>query len=58
MRLPCIALLLSAPLAAQRLGVTFALNADGTIREARIEPASPTVDFSFDFQDLRLVPRN
>jgi CubicO group peptidase (beta-lactamase class C family) len=36
--------------------VTFALNPDGDIREARIEPISPLTDFSFDFQDLRLAP--
>jgi CubicO group peptidase (beta-lactamase class C family) len=35
---------------------TFALNPDGTIRDLRMAPASPSVDFSFDFQDLRLVP--
>lgn len=34
--------------------VTFWLNADGTIAEMRMIPASPAVDFSFDFQDLRL----
>ncbi len=36
--------------------ITFALNADGSIRDARMIPASPEVDFSFDFQDLELVP--
>ncbi|HLA62844.1 MAG TPA: serine hydrolase [Rhodothermales bacterium] len=36
--------------------VTFALRPDGTIAEARMEPASPAVDFSFDFQDLVLRP--
>jgi len=36
--------------------VTFALNPDGDIREARMEPISPLTDFSFDFQDLRLAP--
>jgi len=36
--------------------VTFTLNPDGSIREARMEPASPTVDFSFDFRDLLLKP--
>lgn len=36
--------------------VTFALDADGGIREARMEAISPLTDFSFDFQDLRLVP--
>lgn len=36
--------------------ITFSLNPDGTIREARMAPASPSVDFSFDFQDLRLTP--
>ncbi|RNF83131.1 serine hydrolase [Montanilutibacter psychrotolerans] len=36
--------------------VNFALTADGGIREMRIEAISPRTDFSFDFQDLRLVP--
>ncbi len=36
--------------------VNFALDADGKIREVRMEPISPLTDFSFDFQDLRLVP--
>lgn len=36
--------------------VTFALNADGAIREMRMKPVSPLTDFSFDFQDLRLKP--
>ena len=34
----------------------IALDADGNIREMRMEPISPLTDFSFDFQDLRLVP--
>jgi CubicO group peptidase (beta-lactamase class C family) len=34
--------------------VTFALNADGSIDQARMKPISPTTDFSFDFQDLLL----
>ncbi len=36
--------------------LTFALDADGGIREARMEAISPLTDFSFDFHDLRLVP--
>lgn len=36
--------------------VSFALDADGHVREVRMEPISPLTDFSFDFQDLRLVP--
>jgi hypothetical protein len=36
--------------------ITFALDEDGHIREARMEPISPMTDFSFDFQDLRLSP--
>jgi len=36
--------------------VAFALNPDGTIDQAKMEPASPEVDFSFDFQDLLLKP--
>lgn len=34
---------------------SFVLAADGSVSEARMPPASPEVDFSFDFQDLRLV---
>jgi len=36
--------------------VTFALDADGQVREVRMEAASELTDFSFDFQDLRLEP--
>ncbi|RUL66662.1 serine hydrolase [Dyella dinghuensis] len=36
--------------------VTFNLDMDGHVREVRMQPASPLTDFSFDFQDLRLVP--
>lgn len=35
--------------------LTFALDHDGSVREARMVPASPAVDFSFDFQDLVLT---
>ncbi|MEP7324515.1 MAG: serine hydrolase [Gemmatimonadota bacterium] len=37
--------------------ITFALNPDGSIERARMAPASPSVDFSFDFQDLSLTPK-
>ena len=36
--------------------VTFALSAEGAIREATMKPVSPLTDFSYDFQDLTLVP--
>jgi CubicO group peptidase (beta-lactamase class C family) len=36
--------------------VTFALDPDGAIVEARMKPFSPDTDFSYDFQDLRLKP--
>lgn len=36
--------------------VTFALHPDGTIEQVELAPASPDVDFSFDFQDLLLKP--
>jgi CubicO group peptidase (beta-lactamase class C family) len=36
--------------------VTFALNPDGTIDQARMQAVSPETDFSFDFQDLLLEP--
>ena len=35
---------------------TFSLAPDGSVAELRVVPASPTVDFSFDFQDLVLRP--
>ncbi|MEP6620309.1 MAG: serine hydrolase [bacterium] len=35
---------------------TFSLNPDGTIDVLKMAPASPDVDFSFDFQDLSLKP--
>jgi CubicO group peptidase (beta-lactamase class C family) len=35
---------------------SFALTADGKVRELRMEPISSLTDFSFDFQDLRLTP--
>jgi CubicO group peptidase (beta-lactamase class C family) len=35
---------------------TFWLDPDGTIHQLRIVPASESVDFSFDFQDLILKP--
>ena len=34
--------------------LTFALTPDGKIEQAKMLPASPLVDFSFDFQDLLL----
>lgn len=36
--------------------VTFTLTPEGTIDHATMKPASPAVDFSFDFQDLLLRP--
>ena len=36
--------------------VTFALNPDGSIDQARMSPVSPETDFSFDFGDLLLKP--
>jgi hypothetical protein len=36
--------------------VTFALNADGSIRQVNMVPVSPLTDFSYDFQDLLLTP--
>jgi hypothetical protein len=35
---------------------TFWLNADGGVHQLRLVPASESVDFSFDFQDLVLKP--
>jgi CubicO group peptidase (beta-lactamase class C family) len=36
--------------------VSFALDMDGHVTQVRMQPMSPLTDFSFDFQDLRLVP--
>jgi hypothetical protein len=36
--------------------VTFTLNEEGKVAGATMKPASPEVDFSFDFQDLHLRP--
>jgi CubicO group peptidase (beta-lactamase class C family) len=37
--------------------MTFALNPDGTIDQAKMRAVSPETDFSFDFQDLLLRPK-
>jgi CubicO group peptidase (beta-lactamase class C family) len=37
--------------------VTFALNPDGTIDQAKMRAVSASTDFSFDFQDLLLKPK-
>jgi CubicO group peptidase (beta-lactamase class C family) len=36
--------------------VTFSLNPDGSIDQAKMRAVSPDTDFSFDFQDLLLKP--
>jgi CubicO group peptidase (beta-lactamase class C family) len=36
--------------------VTFALNPDGSIDQAKMRAVSPATDFSFDFQDLLFKP--
>lgn len=36
--------------------ITFALNPDGTIDQAKMRAVSPETDFSFDFHDLLLKP--
>jgi CubicO group peptidase (beta-lactamase class C family) len=36
--------------------VTFSLNPDGSIEQAKMRAVSPSTDFSFDFQDLVLKP--
>ena len=36
--------------------VTFALNPDGSIDQAKMRAVSPSTDFSYDFQDLLLKP--
>ena len=36
--------------------ITFSLKPDGSIEHAKMKPYSPAVDFSFDYQDLLLVP--
>jgi hypothetical protein len=36
--------------------VTFALDPDGAVEQAKMRAVSPETDFSFDFQDLLLTP--
>lgn len=36
--------------------VTFSLNPDGTVEQAKMQAVSPATDFSYDFQDLLLKP--
>jgi hypothetical protein len=36
--------------------VTFSLNPDGSLNNARLAAVSPLADFSFDHQDLLLKP--
>ena len=36
--------------------VTFALKPDGAVDQIKMQPVSPLTDFSYDFQDLLLVP--
>lgn len=36
--------------------VTFGLDAAGKVDRVSLKPVSPTADFSFDYQDLHLVP--
>ncbi|MGZ8289523.1 MAG: serine hydrolase [Telluria sp.] len=36
--------------------VTFAIDPDGAIIDARMKPFSPDTDFSYDFQDLAFTP--
>jgi hypothetical protein len=36
--------------------ITFALDPNGAIDQARMRAVSPSTDFSFDFQDLLLKP--
>ncbi|MDP1677483.1 MAG: serine hydrolase [Bacteroidota bacterium] len=36
--------------------VTFSLNPDGSIEQAKMKAVSPSTDFSFDFHDLLLKP--
>jgi CubicO group peptidase (beta-lactamase class C family) len=38
--------------------VTFALKPDGTIDQVKLAAVSPATDFSYDFQDLLLVPQS
>ena len=36
--------------------VTFGLGADGKVERITMKPVSPIADFSFDYQDLNLMP--
>ena len=37
--------------------ITFSLNPDGSVEQAKMKAVSPATDFSFDFQDLLLKPK-
>lgn len=37
--------------------ITFTLNPDGSIEQAKMKAVSPSTDFSFDFHDLLLKPK-
>jgi hypothetical protein len=36
--------------------VTFALGPEGAVERMTMQPVSPAIDFSFDFQDLAFTP--
>jgi CubicO group peptidase (beta-lactamase class C family) len=36
--------------------MTFSLDAKGAVESVKMQPVSPAADFSFDYQDLHLVP--
>jgi CubicO group peptidase (beta-lactamase class C family) len=38
--------------------VSFSLDPSGAISAVKLQPVSPTADFSFDYQDLHFVPDN
>ncbi len=38
--------------------VTFSLNPDASISQVKMVPVSPATDFSYDFQDLLIAPKN
>ncbi len=38
--------------------VSFALKPDASIDQVKMRAVSPATDFSFDFQDLLLVPQS
>ena len=58
LHLPVMLLVLALYIAYADAYLTVALEPDGTVGQARMGAVSPETDFSFDFQDLLLIPKS